>query len=299
MKPLDGEKTRILQTKEYGLFKYEVTHKFYKKRLDILTNELSQLNLSKDLPIIVDVEYNILDGIYRFEANKALGAPIYYKVAEVSTKLALMKAGAITYKPTDYEFLLFHKDKLAYRKVLEWEKILPWGYREIVQFMNYDWLVKQNRKAYGDFKDGLMIYEKEHEFKFKKIDEFINLFIGKYGYHQMEIGTVDSILVSGHYSPAAAVEFLEQLPLFEEFIAIEAQGHPFINNFETFYKEAQDCFVEGAGNVFEKISFFNSRRGRDDERDRFEYLSDISNFIKHNPLLAKQSQKTAQPPVTI
>lgn len=86
MKPIvkQSEKSRILQTKDYSIFNFP-DFKVSKKHLNVISESIDEKNLSVDYPILVDDEYNIIEGRYRFLAlyNKQL--PIHYKVTEVTT----------------------------------------------------------------------------------------------------------------------------------------------------------------------------------------------------------------------
>jgi len=79
-----SEKSRILETKDYSLFNLK-DFKVSKKFLNVVKESIDEKNLSKDYPILVDNNYNILDGKYRFLALYELGLAINYKIAEITT----------------------------------------------------------------------------------------------------------------------------------------------------------------------------------------------------------------------
>lgn len=240
MKPLVTERNRVLSTKDYGLFKYKI-HRLNERKLAILIDEMSIKNISKDTAIIVDAEFNILDGRYRFEANKKLNAPIYYKVAEVANKLDLMKASSLSTKPTNYEYVLMHQDKLAYRKVLEWANILPYSFEDIIRILNQSYLVHQNRHYSNIFRNGEMEYTKEDDFKLNKIKEFTGAFTNKYPELLLGIMEVESCLDLVSYNVENAIKRLEGLVYFNEFIARKKEGHPGYQDFNAYYDEATMC----------------------------------------------------------
>lgn len=240
MKPLVTERNRVLSTKDYGLFKYKI-HRLNERKLAILIDEMSIKNISKDTAIIVDAEFNILDGRYRFEANKKLNAPIYYKVAEVANKLDLMKASSLSTKPTNYEYVLMHQDKLAYRKVLEWANVLPYSFEDIIRILNESYLVHQNRRYSNIFRNGEMEYTKEDDFKLNKFKDFVSEFSKKYPDLHLEITDVESCLDLCSYDVAAAINRIEGLIYFAEFIERKREGHPAYQDFSTYYNEASMC----------------------------------------------------------
>lgn len=240
MKPLVTERNRVLSTKDYGLFKYKI-HRFSERKLNILIDEMSIKNISKDTPIIVDAEFNILDGRYRYEANKKLNALIYYKVAEVANKLDLMKASSLSTKPSNYEYVLMHQDKLAYRKVLEWANILPYSFEDIICILNSSYLVRQNRTYSNIFRNGEMEYNKEHEFTLNKIKEFVDIFSKKYPDLLLEIIELESCLDLVSYKADDAINRIEGFVYFKEYLALKREGHPRCQDFNIYYDEASVC----------------------------------------------------------
>lgn len=255
MKPLVTERNRILSTKDYGLFKYKI-HRLNERKLAIIIDEMSIKNISKDTAIIVDAEFNIIDGRYRFEANKKLNAPIYYKVAEVANKLDLMKASSLSTKPTNYEYVLMHQDKLAYRKVLEWANILPYSFEDIICILNYSYLVHQNRHYSNIFRNGEMEYTKEDDFKLNKYKEFIAAFSDKYPDLRLDISQVESCLDLSSYEVGIAMTLIEGLVYLNEFLTLKKDGHPLYQDFGNYYDEAIACisYVENDNKFTSKLS---------------------------------------------
>lgn len=255
MKPLVTERNRVLSTKDYGLFKYKI-HRLNERKLAILIDEMSIKNISKDTAIIVDSEYNILDGRYRFEANKKLNAPIYYKVAEVANKLDLMKASSLSTKPTNYEYVLMHQDKLAYRKVLEWANILPYSFEDIIRILNQHYLVHQNRHYSNIFRNGEMEYDKEDDFKLNKIKEFIAAFSAKYPALHLDIMQVEACLDLASYKVEDAISRIDGLVYLKEYLTLKNEGHPLYQDFSNYYDEAIMCesFIPGNNNIAHQLN---------------------------------------------
>ncbi len=82
---LSTEKTRILNTKEYALFTLNDTLSISTKHLNKIKDSISEKNLCKDYPILVNDKYEVLEGKYRFLACYDLRLPIFYKISEVTT----------------------------------------------------------------------------------------------------------------------------------------------------------------------------------------------------------------------
>jgi len=77
------EKSRILSTKDYAMFTLRDV-KISKPYLDEIKESITKKNLSKDYPILVDNDYNIIEGKYRYLALYDLRLPIFYKISEVT-----------------------------------------------------------------------------------------------------------------------------------------------------------------------------------------------------------------------
>jgi hypothetical protein len=79
-----SELTRILQTKDYSIFNLK-DFKISKRHLNVVKESIQEKNLSKDYPILVDKNYDVIEGKYRFLALYELGLPIHYKISEVTS----------------------------------------------------------------------------------------------------------------------------------------------------------------------------------------------------------------------
>lgn len=83
---LDVTPGKIHQTTNYSLFKFDDRNrKISEKHRDSLITNMTEKNLLKDNPILIDSEGTILGGQHRFEAARAIGAPIYYMVSQEMT----------------------------------------------------------------------------------------------------------------------------------------------------------------------------------------------------------------------
>lgn len=188
MKVLDTHKNKVLVSDDYDLFNFG-KNRISKARVQNLVDEMAIKNLSKDLPIIIDADFNILDGRYRFEANKILSRPIYYKVAEVGNFIDFMKAANLQYKPSSKDYAIVHSDKASYRKLVQFYNKLPMSFDDILK--DFFDLYARSRDRYRQFKDGLFDMTIKDEYKLKesvKIAEYIhtdlseNIQIGNFNY---------------------------------------------------------------------------------------------------------------------
>jgi hypothetical protein len=119
MKPKvkETEKSRVLCTKDFSLFEFPEVQ-ISKKHLEFVKQSLLDKNLMPDFPILVDDQYKILDGKYKFLACYELKLPIYYKVAEVTTFEDAMRIKEISLKTPLSQIIQLYKDREAYSNVI-------------------------------------------------------------------------------------------------------------------------------------------------------------------------------------
>ena len=73
--------TTVKETKDYGKFSFLGDNRELRKgHIDKLVNAILEYGYIKSNPIIVNADYQIIDGQHRFEACKKLGLPIVYIV---------------------------------------------------------------------------------------------------------------------------------------------------------------------------------------------------------------------------
>lgn len=237
------EKSRVLHTKDYKLFTYE-KDRVFRKRVDLLKLDMKEKNLSKDLPIIVDNYYKIIDGRHRFIASVELSEPIYYKIAEVADAIDLLKASRLTRKPQIIDFLLAHKAKKFYQKAIEYNNILPYKCEDILEVV-YEVSLHHSSRTYKSLIDGDLEYKKEYDFKVSELDILISRLYDKYGYFHNSLADIESFITDYSFSSAQAIQVIEATQHINSFFDLYKRGHPdtedklfeFINDVEYFEKE--------------------------------------------------------------
>lgn len=169
MKAKVTERSRILNTRDYSLFKMTEMFRIRKLHLHNLIEGMKDKNLSKDLPIIIDADYNILDGKYRFLANKALGEDIYYKVAEAGNYMDFMIAKDVSLKLVAKDYAILHANNINYRKLLEACDRVPFSFDNILnQIVGINY---RSHKIYRAFKNGEFVWKKTFDYKINCLKE--------------------------------------------------------------------------------------------------------------------------------
>lgn len=250
MKTKISEINRILKTEDYTIFKQDGLLRFSQEKLKVMIGEIALKNLSPDLPIIVDVNYNILDGRYRFEALKTLSLPINYKVAEVATKIDLLKAKEVSFKPTPYDFLLSHQDKLAYRKLLEWSKLLPYGFQEIGAsvFGELTAFKKNNVRDpfYNRFMNGEIEWDARHDYFLNQVQLSLAAIKKDIADEHLPLEFFERIfpLPIFSYKHELLLDFIKSLPHLDKWIEFSNSANPNSPTLEEFITESVRLYSE-------------------------------------------------------
>lgn len=239
------EKERVLKTSDYSLFKIDDNYKFSKIKLESLEIEMGIKNLCQDLPILIDENFNILDGKYKFTASKNLKLPIYYKVCVVSNKVDLLKAKEINFKPTIHDYLMAHSDKLLYRKIVDWKNVLKFSYSDIIDsIIDFDYKNHPKCKESKKFKDGLYEYDRKYDFIFKKLSEFINRFNVEFEGLNFKLSQVKSILVENSYNIDNSFNQIYKSKYVNEYLILAKEHHPSICNIFDYIYEVECFYME-------------------------------------------------------
>lgn len=233
MKAIASEINRVLSTQDYSIFKVDDRFRFSESKLKIIIGEMAFKNLSKDLPIIVDENYNVLDGKYRLEAAKKLALPVHYKVAEVSNMLDLMKAKNVSFKPTNYDFIIYHQDKIAYRKLLDWAKALPYSYEDIGHHFGSGICEKASSSSYKSFINGEFEWNKQFDFILNKVGDLITSFRNIHKETDLfSLGFALRCLDGFDFDVRSLMKFIFEFPFVEKWAELDKLGHPLIGDFQ-------------------------------------------------------------------
>lgn len=182
MKVLKSEKNRILHTKDYSLFTYS-DYKLRVNTISQLKEDIKKKNLNKDMPVMVDENYNILDRRHVFIALKELGLPVYFKVCEVAERLDFMIAKKYNKKATPFDFAVFHSENINYRKLLQFVKDTPFSFMEV--FHVVCGLNDRSRsEKWIDFQEGNFNID-EHEEEIKELIRLVKI-CSEYNIHSSD-----------------------------------------------------------------------------------------------------------------
>lgn len=292
MKVKETEKNRVLFTEDYSVFKINEHAKIFNKKIEEMIISMEVKNLSKDMPILVDENYNVIDGKYRFLANKQLGNPIYFKVSQVTNYLDALTANELNSKPTLMDYLLAHKDKLAYRKALEYKSKLPYPVHDIINYGFTDevpgtgngrWFkVRSIRsKGFQQFIRGGMVFNKTTEFRLNRIENFVDKIYKSFDLIEKDFIDVISHLETYSFNIDYAFEKYKEIPFCSEIIEWYLSGHPDAVtpfNFPVWLWQVEDDFEGTVQNLFDKVI-------TDKEKYMRMYYEDfriINNFSMHH-----------------
>lgn len=243
------EFNRVLKTNDYSLFTYPSDIRFSQEKLKIIIGEIALKNLSPDLPIIVDSNYIILDGKYRFEASKALNLPIFYKVAEVGTRIDFMKAKSNSFTHSAYDYLMAHQDKLAYRMLSEWSKKSVYGFEDIgnLVFDNMPFEKKSIRnREYKKFINGELEWDSTYNAILEPVCEVSKHYVDSISY-KFSISFLDNLLSSNeiNYNPSRAIAFIDSIPFINVAISLHNAMNPNAPMLEDYIEQVIKLYKKG------------------------------------------------------
>lgn len=155
----------IKNTKEYGLFKFRPDNreKISQSHVDRLKNSIQTRNLLHLKPIIVNKDYEVLDGQHRLLAAKSLGVEIYYEMkADLQVDDIITLNISKSWGSSDY--LNFHcqhgnQNYIKLKEFLGKSRLSL----KVALTMFYGCQQGRNNTNYHLFKIGKFIYKEEKE----------------------------------------------------------------------------------------------------------------------------------------
>lgn len=150
----------INSTTEYDIFKFlDGNRNIDTKHVNSLIESIKTKNLLSVRPILVDENFNILDGQHRLEAAKMLGIPIFYFQISSSDKSEIIKLNQNNKNWKLQDFLKFHSINNKNNNYINILKILTqygWDLQEFFIYSNYNIRKIKQRKI---FEDGFYTYD--------------------------------------------------------------------------------------------------------------------------------------------
>ncbi len=120
----------IFKTKNYKLFNLvtfnrKLNHSLVKNLVDSIT----KYGYFDGKPIIVDKDFNIIDGQHRFEACKEMKLPIYYTITNIDPQEAMiaLNANQIAWKMIDYVRSWADSGVKCYKDLVAFDKAHSFG----------------------------------------------------------------------------------------------------------------------------------------------------------------------------
>jgi len=120
----------IFKTKNYKQFNLvtfnrKLNHSLVKNIVDSIT----KYGYFDGKPIIVDKDFNIIDGQHRFEACKEMKLPIYYTITNVDPQEAMiaLNANQIAWKMIDYVRSWADSGVKCYKDLVAFDKVHSFG----------------------------------------------------------------------------------------------------------------------------------------------------------------------------
>ncbi len=190
MNVLHSQRDRILNTKDYSLFNYS-KYKLQGNKVTLLMEDIQKKNLNRDMPVMIDSEYNILDGRHVFIALENLKLPVHYKVCEVAEQLDFLIARKYDKKATPFDFCVHHLNKINYRKVMTFVNETPFTF---ISTFKYILKITDNMRnpGYKLFQEGKFELNSHSISQMADIKKWL-AHLEPLGYSFNDVGVLDSL----------------------------------------------------------------------------------------------------------
>lgn len=210
---VEVEDTKICSTSDYRMFRLDRHNRpIVPEHVDNLVESIKRKNLLHLFPIIVDMNFTIIDGQHRAEAARALGVPVYYVVSRQITIADVPSTTSVNKKWEAKEYLHFFcvQGKSNYLAVRElWAKYSFLHLNQIMQLC-YSGDVKQ---IYPSWRDGtykanaipFCIKVAEAAASFKRW-EHIDFYA-----HKSFVGALANLVANKNYSHERLMQKMEYL----------------------------------------------------------------------------------------
>src|ERR1700728_1996405 len=176
----------IQSTKNYELFKFLPENRDIKSSiLEKLTKSIKRNNFLCDFPLIVDSNYNVLDGQHRLAVAKALKLPIYYIISNTikSDDMAFVNDAGGKWIREDYIKHFAEKGNVNYVKLRDLLKKLNIPIHEAIIYIGGE------KRVSKSLRDGTYIYDIvednfiEYFNKFKTVTEVLKGYLPNAAFH--------------------------------------------------------------------------------------------------------------------
>jgi hypothetical protein len=119
-----------METRDYSKFKFLKTNRGINNGTVVkITKSIKEWGIIPGRPVLVDGDYNIIDGQHRFMAIKGLGHPIPYEVinGDVIAKTMALNANQSQWRLVDYMRSYSEQGIECYRRFLKFEEKYKFG----------------------------------------------------------------------------------------------------------------------------------------------------------------------------
>lgn len=157
----------VYKTSNYETFNFPDNFIYREAFYDYLKESISQKNLLIDCPILIDNNFNIVDGCYRVLVAKSLGIELFYRFTE-NKRIDHINIKDVRDKVLAEDYLTYYKDNINYRmlasELSKFEKLMP---KKI--FLRTMGVNSKSRTEFWAFKRGEYIFTEEREHLCKRI----------------------------------------------------------------------------------------------------------------------------------
>jgi hypothetical protein len=162
----------VYKTTDYGTFNFPDNFIYREPFYDYLKESISQKNLLIDCPILIDNNFNIVDGCYRLLVAKSLGIELFYRFTE-NKRIDHINIKDVRDKVLAEDYLVYYKDNINYRMLAseldKFKKLIP--KRDFLELMGVN---SKSRTSFGIFKKGEYLFTEHCEETCKRLMILLN-----------------------------------------------------------------------------------------------------------------------------
>lgn len=153
----------IQETKDYNLFhNIDCNRGLHEGNLKKIQKSISQTNLLKSKPILIDEKFRVIDGKHRLEVAKRMGIPVFYQMHEGIKIDDIIKLNNAVKAWSIGDYLNFYS-KNGYIHYAELSRFIE-KYSVDVNVALHLLNANRNSGFYKDFKEGLYQFPDQGEF---------------------------------------------------------------------------------------------------------------------------------------
>ena len=150
-----SENIKIHSTMNYAKFSLlRCNRPIMKTHVERIANEMIRRDLTKENPIKVNTDYEVMDGQHRLEACNQLNIPVYYQFTEMEPiDIGLFNSMSEKWNYEQYLHYWIEHDVEDYKILGQYRRRYPYAISAFIHLLTGDY----GKRLYDDFKNGTFV----------------------------------------------------------------------------------------------------------------------------------------------